>query len=119
MENLTPATDLIPAARLEGDALVLAVRGEVDLHNSPELRTELFAMLGRTRARRLILDMGQVPYMDSSALAVLVEAMKKLTKAGGKVVLFSLQPRVRGLIEIARLTTVLAICMNEAEALAA
>ena len=117
MENLTPATELIPAARQEGDALILSVRGEVDLHNSPELRAELFALLSRTKARRLILGMGQVPYMDSSALAVLVEALKRLTKAGGRVVLFDLQPRVRGLIEIARLTTVLAICKDEAEAL--
>jgi anti-anti-sigma factor len=118
MQNLTPTTDLIPAARQEGDALILAIRGEVDLHNSPELRGELFDLLGRTKARRLILDMGQVPYMDSSALAVIVEALKKLTKAGGKVVLFNLQPRVRGLIEIARLTTVLGIARDETEALA-
>jgi anti-anti-sigma factor len=118
MENRMPTTDLIPAARQEADALIVAVRGEVDLHNSPELRAELFDLLGRTRARRLILDMGEVPYMDSSALAVLVEALKKLTKAGGKVVLFNLQPRVRGLIEIARLTTVLGIAKDEGEALA-
>ena len=113
-----PTTDLIPAARQETDALIVAIRGEVDLHNSPELRTELFELLGRTKARRLLLDMGQVPYMVSSALAVLVEALKKLTKAGGKVVLFNLQPRVRGLIEIARLTTVFGMAKDEPEALA-
>ena len=117
MENLTPTTDLIPAARREGDALVLAVRGEVDLHNSPELRAELFALLGRTRPKRLVFDLRQVPYMDSSALAVLVEVLKVQTKAGGKVVLFNLQPRVRGLVEIARLTTVFGIAKDEAEAL--
>lgn len=117
MENLTPATDLIPAARRDGDALVLAVRGEVDLHNSPELRAELFALLARTKAKRLVLDLGQVPYMDSSALAVLVEMLKVQTKAGGKMVLFNLQPRVRGLIEIARLTTFFGIARDEAEAL--
>ncbi len=43
--------------------------------------------------------------MDSSALAVLVEALQKLRPSGGKVVLVGLQPRVQGLLEIARLNT--------------
>lgn len=118
MDQLMPATDLIPAARQEGDALVLTIRGELDLHNSPELRTEILDLLARTKARRLVLDLALVPYMDSSALAVFVEALKRVTKLGGKIVLFGLQPRVRGLVEIARLTTVFVVCKDEQEALA-
>lgn len=118
MANLTTATDLIPAARQEGDALILSLRGELDMHNSPELRMELFELLGRTKAKRLVLDMSQVPYMDSSALAVLVEALKRVTRAGGRILLFNLLPRVQGLIEIARLTTVFIVCKTEQEALA-
>src|SRR4051812_22958969 len=118
MEILRTTTPLIPSARKELDCLVLAVRGELDLHNSPELRTSLLDLIQRQAPRKLILNLAQVPYMDSSALAVLVESLKKLLKTGGQVLLVELQPRVKGLLEIARLTTVFGICANEAEALA-
>jgi anti-anti-sigma factor len=55
--------------------------------------------------------------MDSSAIAVLVEALQKLRKTGGKIYLTNLQPRVKGLIEIARLNTVFVCVTDEAEAL--
>lgn len=117
MENLTSGTTLIPAVRTEANALVLCVRGELDLHNSPELRTHLLDLITRNQPRRLILNLGEVPYMDSSALAVLVEALKRLMKAGGRVFLVNLQPRVKGLLEIARLATIFVVCKDEQEAL--
>jgi anti-sigma B factor antagonist len=117
MDKFVIASDLIPDARQEGDAVILSIRGELDLHNSPELRTNLLDLLNRTSPGRLVLNLGQVPYMDSSALAVLVEALKKLMKTGGRVSLVALQPRVKGLIEIARLSTIFSICKDEQEAL--
>ena len=51
-------------------------------------------------------------------LAVLVEAMQRLRKLKGKVCLVNLQPRVKGIIEIARLNSVFGICADDAEALA-
>lgn len=107
----------LPSARSEGDAIVVALRGEIDLNNSPELRTELFALMGRQPPRRVVMNLKEVPYMDSSAIAVLVEVLQKVRKAGGKVYLTNLQPRVQGLIEIARLGTIFNVTKDEAEAL--
>lgn len=118
MSEIRSSSDLVPAVRMEGDALVVAIRGEIDLHNSPELRTELLDLLNRQNPSRLILNVGQVPYMDSSAIAVLVEALQKLHKTGGKVLLTNPQPRVRSLLDIARLAGLFTICSDEAEALA-
>lgn len=117
MSELRTSTELVPTARMEGDALVMVVRGEVDLHNSPELRTELLDLLMKQSPARLILNLGQVPYMDSSAIAVLVEALQRVRKSGGKVLLTDLQPRVKSLLEIARLGSIFIICKDEAEAL--
>jgi len=117
MSDLRTSTDLVPSARSEGDALVMVVRGEIDLHNSPELRTELLDLVARHAPQRLILNLGQVPYMDSSAIAVLVEALQKMRKTSGQVLLTDLQPRVKSLLEIARLGTIFVICKDEAEAL--
>jgi anti-sigma B factor antagonist len=115
--DLTTASELVPSARKEGDALILAVRGEIDLHNSPELRTEILDLIGRTAPRRLVLNLNLVPYMDSSACAVLVECLRRMRSLGGKVCLACLQPRVKGLLEIARLGSIFTIVKEEADAL--
>ena len=116
-EALKTTSPLVPSARKDGDAVVVAARGEIDLNNSPELRSELFMILTRHAPKRLVLNLAEVPYMDSSAVAVLVETLQKMRKAGGKVYLSNLQPRVQGLIEIARLGTIFVIVKDEAEAL--
>lgn len=117
MSELKTSTDLIPAARTEGDAVVVAVRGEIDLQNSPELRTELIDLLMKHAPKRLVINLAQVPYMDSSAIAVLVELLQKTRKTGGKIYLTNLQPRVKGLLEIARLGSIFSIVNEEAEAI--
>ena len=119
MSELKTSSALVPAARKEGDAVVASVRGEIDLHNSPELRGEVLELLNRHEPKKLILNLAQVPYMDSSAIAVLVEALQKVRKTGGRVFLTDLQPRVRGLLEIARLGSIFVLSKDEREALQA
>jgi anti-anti-sigma factor len=50
---------------------------------------------------------------------VLVEALRRAQRSGGKVCLTTLQPRVKGLIEIARLNAIFTISADEDEALKA
>lgn len=116
MSDLKTNNALIPAARKEGDALVASVAGDIDLNNSPALRATLFDLIARHAPTKLILNLAQVPYMDSSAIAVLVELMRRMK--GGKIILASLQPRVKGLLEIARLDSIFAITGTEQDALA-
>jgi anti-sigma B factor antagonist len=47
--------------------------------------------------------------MDSSAIAVLVEMLQKLRKIKGEIHLSHLQPRVKSLLEIARLDSIFKI----------
>ena len=116
MAELKTSSTLVPAARQEGRTLVAAVAGEVDLNNSPELRQALMDLIARAEPTRLVLNLARVPYMDSSAIAVLVELLRKLGK-GGKVVVWGLQPRVKGLLEIARVNSFFAIAADEQEAM--
>ena len=107
---------LVASSRQEGDVVVAALAGEVNSHNSPQLRKELMELIARHKPRRVVLNHAQVPYMDSSAIAVLVEVLRKVGK-GGKVVLATLQPRVRGILEIAKLDEVFKIAADEKEGL--
>jgi|SRR5450432_1932480 len=111
-----PTSQIVPSARMDGDTLLASVNGEIDLHNSSELRAALLGALSKHQPKKIILNLSQVPYMDSSAVAVLVEALQKIRKIGGKICLTNLQPRVKGLLEIARLDTVFILVDNEEDA---
>jgi anti-sigma B factor antagonist len=119
MSDVTPGLDLVPTVRHDAaaNAVVAAIRGEIDLHNSPDLRGVLLELLAKHEPKRLVLNLGQVPYMDSSAIAVLVEALQKIRKIGGRIYLTDLQPRVRGLLEIARLDSIFVVAKDEKDAL--
>ena len=118
MTQWETGSTLMPRARKSGDAVIVSVQGEIDLHNSPELRTQLLGLLAQHNPGKLVINLSQVPYMDSSAVAVLIESLQKMRKTGGRVFLTDLQPRVRGLLEIARLETIFGLVNDEQEALA-
>jgi anti-sigma B factor antagonist len=121
MNELKSGVDLVPQARVEtgpgGTSVIASVRGEIDLHNSPELRGVLLEWIAEHQPKRMVLNLGQVPYMDSSAIAVLVEALQKVRRVPGRIFLTDLQPRVKGLLEIARLDSIFVVCADEADAL--
>lgn len=116
MSDIPTNSKLVPSARVEGDTIFATIRGEIDLHSSPDLRGTLLGAINKHNPKKVILNLGEVPYMDSSAVAVLVEALQKMRKAGGKICLTHLQPRVKGLLEIARLDSIFVLAKDEEEA---
>jgi anti-sigma B factor antagonist len=81
---------------------VFAPEGALDLHNSPEMRVALRALIDK-KPKRLVVDLSKVPYVDSSGLAVLIGAMQSLEHEGGIFMLAETQPAVRLILESARL----------------
>jgi len=73
----------------------------------------------RQQPGRLIFDLCDVPYMDSSGVATLVEAMQVARRYRGVVVLCGLHERVRSIFEIARLDMVFKIVDSVDDALLA
>lgn len=96
---------------------ILALDGEIDLHRSPEIKALLQPLVQR-KASRILLDLSRVTYIDSSGLAVLIEALQRVLFDGGKLGLFGLQQTVSSIFEIARLDQVFEIFRDEASALA-
>ena len=84
------------------DAIVLTVRGSVDITSSPELRGELKAALDR-EIPRIVVDLGEVSFVDSSGLATLIEALQRTQAYNGQVVLCNLSQAVLGVFELANL----------------
>jgi anti-sigma B factor antagonist len=69
---------------------ILAVEGELDLHTSPQLRAAILE-IANAGSTRIALDLREVPFMDSSSLGVLVEALKRSRDKGGDIALVAPQ----------------------------
>jgi len=102
---------------VRGTAVVVAPTGDVDLNASPTLRQAL-KQIQLTRPATLIIDLAGVPYMDSSGVATLVEAMKIARDQRSKMVLAAPTARVKSIFEIARLDMVFKIVPSVDAALA-
>lgn len=94
----------IDVAERDGTTVVKPVGARVDLQVAGELRTALLQLIDDGH-HRLVVDMGDVHFVDSSGLGALVSAMKtlKLLKGGGDIRLANVQPPVVALLEIIRL----------------
>ena len=104
--------------RIVNDVTIVSPVGEIDLSRAPSLRVQLTAVQSK-KPKRLIIDLASVPYMDSSGVATLVEAMQNARKAGGKLILSAMQEKVRSIFEIARLDMVFTIVNTTDEGITA
>ena len=58
-------------------AVVIRLVGELDLYNAPEVRTALLELCSE-QPERLVVDLAEVDFVDSTALGVLIEARTQL-----------------------------------------
>lgn len=105
----------IETAHVEGIDLV-GVKGRVDSANANELGTFLSTEI-ENGSRRVVLDLSLLIYMSSAGLRELVNAYRKLQRAGGDLRLASPSPRVRDVLELSGLNTILKVFETPAEAL--
>ncbi len=102
--------------REERGKLVVALRGDVDLGNSPAARKVLLDAV--ERGRGVIIDLSGVSYIDSSGIASLVEAFQKARQKGTGFALVSVSPSALRVLELARLDKVFSIHPTVEEGLA-
>jgi len=97
------------------DRGVLSFRGPLTMDNvSPFLNA-----VRRENAPTVILDFSGVPYLDSSGLGSLVSACTSCAKAGRRVALTGVNPRVRKVFEITKVDGALLLFPTLADALEA
>lgn len=101
--------------RQVGGATVVAVFGELDVATAPILQERLRKCLDRG-CKKLVVDLLQVPFLDSTALGVLVDTAKNLQDAEGTLRIALAEPRLTRLFEITGLTETLPIFPTVEEA---
>jgi anti-sigma B factor antagonist len=87
-------------------SLVLA--GRLDAKNAPTVKETLTQFIERGNTH-LIVDLAQVPFIDSAGLAALVSALKSTRRVGGNVLLSSVQPQARTVFSLTMLDQVFGI----------
>jgi anti-sigma B factor antagonist len=98
---------------------VLVVGGEVDYEVSPQLKARLMKAI-KAGTRRLVLDLTDVSFIDSTAIGVIASAVERLDEmGGGSVAVVSTHEKVMQIFEITGLDNVLTVHSTREDALAA
>ncbi len=100
--------------RVDGVA-VLDVTGELDIYTSPKLRSAIQELLTGGTAR-VVVNLLNTTYLDSTALSVLTSALKQARDAGGTVALVYNQPQIEKIFTITGLHEVFPVYRTETDA---
>lgn len=103
--------------RWSGKTAIVDAAGEIDLHQSSVLQQKLLEVVGQ-KPDRMIINLSNVSYMDSSGVASLVKLLSRTRKNGISLALAAPTKKVRAIFEITRLDSVFNIFDSEEEALA-
>lgn len=99
-------------------ATIFDLSGDIDFANSPAVRQSVLREIRDGRTRRVVVNLSQVRYIDSSGVASLVEALKASRDSGSRFILFGLSTAAREILQLSRLINVFEIHDNEEQALA-
>ena len=100
-----------------GDITILDLQGNIMFEDGDlELRAAIGSVL-ESGGKKVVLNMGEVPYLDSAGLSELVRSFVAVNKRGGRVVLFDLTRKVHDLLSIAKLLTIFETFDSEADAI--
>lgn len=103
---------------LDGDRHVVAVRGEIDLFTAPELKQKLTEAIEGGKSR-LVVDLSETTFLDSTALGVLIGAVKRLRSREGALVIVNTDQNIAKTFEITGLDQIFTILGTREEAVAA
>lgn len=102
--------------RQVGDVSVIDVAGRITLgEGASTLRDSIRDLLGKGN-KKILLNLGDVSYIDSSGIGELVSAFTTVTNQGGRLKLLGLTKRVKDLLQITKLYTVFEVYDDEATA---
>jgi anti-sigma B factor antagonist len=91
-----------------GSATVVAPQGEIAYAEATPFRATMRRVMDE-RPARVVIDLARVDYMNTPGLAVMVEALQAARKGKTRLVLCGITPKVKAILQIARLNTVFEI----------
>jgi len=102
--------------RAVGDVTVLDLKGRVTLGEGDELLKDKVNSLINQGRRKLVLNLADVPYIDSAGLGEIVRTYTTVSRQGGSLKLLNLTKRITDLLSITKLLTVFETFESEDDA---
>ena len=104
--------------RTIGDVVIVDVAGKITLGDGGDvaLRDKMRSLIQQDH-KKVLLNLGEVSYVDSAGLGEIVQSYATVTKNGGKLKLLNVTKRIKDLLSITKLLTVFECHETEDEAL--
>jgi anti-sigma B factor antagonist len=103
--------------RAEGDVVIVKVTGDITLNHGGDVQVkDKVQSLLQQDQKKIVLDLGEVAYVDSAGLGQLVQAYATTKNKGGSLKLINLGKKLRDLLVVTKLLTVFDCYDSEAEA---
>lgn len=110
-------SDITINERQAGDVTILDLGGKITIgEGSVALRTAIRRLLGEGKTK-LLLNLADVGYIDSSGIGELVSSFTAVKKEGGSLKMLNLTQKIQDLLAITKLLTVFDTFDDEASAL--
>jgi anti-sigma B factor antagonist len=103
--------------RQVGDVTVIDAVGRITLGEGASAFRDLIRDLAAKGEKKMILNLGEVSYIDSSGIGELVSGFTTVTNHGGTLKLVGLSKRVKDLLQVTKLYTVFEAFDEEADAI--
>ncbi len=100
------------------DALVIDLKGPVDIFSSPQMRSTILGSINAGEVPRVVINLNEVSRIDSSGVACLVEGLRLARLKKCRLILFGLKHPTKEVLELSRLDKVFEIRSSELDALA-
>lgn len=102
--------------RQVGDVTVVDAVGRITLGDGASAFRDTIRDLAAKGNKKLLLNLAEVSYIDSSGIGEMVSGFTTVTNQGGQVKLLNLTKRVKDLLQITKLYTVFEVFDDEAHA---
>ena len=102
--------------RLVGDVTVIDIAGQMKLDEDAFSLRDAVRNLVAKDQKKILINLGEVPYIDSSGVGELVAGFTTVTNKGGQLKLLNISKRVKDLLQITKLYTIFEVHDNEAHA---
>ncbi len=103
--------------RQVGDVTVVDVSGRITLGEGSSALRDALRDLVASGHKKILLNLGDVSYIDSSGIGELVSGFTSVSNQGGHLKLLNLTKRVKDLLQITKLYTVFEVSDDEANAI--
>ena len=103
-------------SRQVGDVTVIDAGGRITLGEGASAFRDIIRDMSTKGNKKLLLNLGEVSYIDSSGIGEMVSGFTTVTNNGGQLKLLGLSKRVKDLLQITKLYTVFEVFDDEAEA---